>query len=78
MGMIFLEQMVVQLARKIYTHMVTLQTMDIIFYEAQRQGRFSFYLTTNGEEAINIATAAALSPEDVVFTQVDVIKDDTS
>ncbi|KAL2610880.1 hypothetical protein R1flu_022572 [Riccia fluitans] len=64
-----LPEMDVKLAREIYSHMVTLQTMDVIFYEAQRQGRFSFYMTTNGEEAINIATAAALSPQDVVFTQ---------
>lgn len=53
-----------------YTDMVTLQTMDTIFYEAQRQGRISFYLTTIGEEAINIATAAALSIDDHVFPQV--------
>ncbi|KAG6546005.1 hypothetical protein Mapa_012668 [Marchantia paleacea] len=64
-----LPQMDAKLATKIYRNMVTLQTMDVIFYEAQRQGRFSFYLTTNGEEAINIASAAALSPQDVVFTQ---------
>ncbi|KAL3682093.1 hypothetical protein R1sor_000115 [Riccia sorocarpa] len=64
-----LPQMDAELARKIYSHMVSLQTMDLIFYEAQRQGRFSFYMTTHGEEAINIATAAALSPEDVLFTQ---------
>lgn len=50
--------------------MVALQTMDTIFYEAQRQGRISFYVTTNGEEAINIASAAALSIDDVIFPQV--------
>lgn len=50
--------------------MVTLQTMDNIFYEAQRQGRISFYVTTVGEEAINIASAAALSMDDVIFPQV--------
>lgn len=50
--------------------MVTLQVMDTIFYEAQRQGRISFYLTSNGEEAINIASAAALTSDDVVFPQV--------
>ncbi|CAN0902975.1 2-oxoisovalerate dehydrogenase subunit alpha 2, mitochondrial [Linum grandiflorum] len=44
---------------KMYTDMVKLQTMDTIFYEAQRQGRISFYVTTTGEEAINIASAAA-------------------
>lgn len=50
--------------------MVTLQIMDSIFYEAQRQGRISFYLTTMGEEAINIASAAALDDSDVIFSQV--------
>jgi 2-oxoisovalerate dehydrogenase E1 component alpha subunit len=54
-----------------YNDMVALQTMDTIFYEAQRQGRISFYVTTNGEEAINIASAAALSMDDVIFPQVD-------
>lgn len=53
-----------------YSNMVTLQTLDAIFYEAQRQGRISFYLTTIGEEAINIASAAALTSEDFVFPQV--------
>ncbi|KAH6800062.1 thiamine diphosphate-binding fold superfamily protein [Perilla frutescens var. hirtella] len=43
--------------------------MDTIFYEAQRQGRLSFYLTSTGEEAINIATAAALSPHDIILPQ---------
>lgn len=50
--------------------MVTLQTMDTIFYEAQRQGRISFYVTAAGEEAINIASAAALKIDDIVFPQV--------
>lgn len=53
-----------------YENMVTLQVMDTIFYEAQRQGRISFYVTTNGEEAINIASAAALSSDDLIFPQV--------
>lgn len=53
-----------------YNDMVTLQVMDTIFYEAQRQGRISFYLTSIGEEAINIASAAALSLDDIVLPQV--------
>lgn len=56
-------------AVKMYENMVTLQVLDTIFYEAQRQGRISFYLTSTGEEAINIATAAALTPDDVVLPQ---------
>ncbi|KAL0350392.1 UNVERIFIED_CONTAM: 2-oxoisovalerate dehydrogenase subunit alpha 2, mitochondrial [Sesamum radiatum] len=56
-------------AVKMYKDMVTFQTMDTIFYEAQRQGRISFYVTANGEEAINIASAAALRMDDIVFPQ---------
>ncbi|KAK4256808.1 hypothetical protein QN277_006486 [Acacia crassicarpa] len=63
------EQVSMETAVKMYDNMVTLQTMDTIFFEAQRQGRISFYLTTNGEEAINIASAAALSMEDLIFPQ---------
>lgn len=59
-----------RLAVRMYEQMATLQVMDHIFYEAQRQGRISFYLTSVGEEAINIASAAALSPDDVVLPQV--------
>ena len=33
------------------------------------QGRFSFFMTSNGEEATAIGSAAALSPEDHVFSQ---------
>ncbi|XP_020246300.1 2-oxoisovalerate dehydrogenase subunit alpha 2, mitochondrial isoform X3 [Asparagus officinalis] len=58
-----------ELGVKMYSQMVTLQIMDAIFYEAQRQGRISFYLTCNGEEAINIASAAALTNDDIVFPQ---------
>lgn len=48
--------------------------MDTIFYEAQRQGRISFYLTSSGEEAISVASAAALHSDDVVLAQVNEIK----
>ncbi|KAL1533548.1 3-methyl-2-oxobutanoate dehydrogenase (2-methylpropanoyl-transferring) [Salvia divinorum] len=56
-------------AARMYESMLSLQIMDTIFYEAQRQGRLSFYLTSTGEEAINIATAAALSPDDIILPQ---------
>jgi 2-oxoisovalerate dehydrogenase E1 component alpha subunit len=56
-------------AVKIYKTMVTLQTVDTIFYEAQRQGRFSFYMTSSGEEATAVGSAAALTLDDVVFSQ---------
>ncbi|KAE8655916.1 2-oxoisovalerate dehydrogenase subunit alpha 2 [Hibiscus syriacus] len=58
-----------EIAVKMYSNMATLQILDTIFYEAQRQGRISFYVTTIGEEAINIASAAALKSDDIVFPQ---------
>ena len=52
-----------------YQHMVRLQVLDTIFYDAQRQGRISFYMTCTGEESIHIGSAAALSPEDLIYAQ---------
>lgn len=56
-------------ALRIYKTLISLQAVDSIFYEAQRQGRFSFYMTSNGEEATAVGTAAALSMDDVMFSQ---------
>ncbi|XP_076926628.1 2-oxoisovalerate dehydrogenase subunit alpha 2, mitochondrial-like [Bidens hawaiensis] len=64
-----LEHMSKDIALKVYSGMVTLNTMDKFFYEAQRQGRLSFYLTSFGEEAINLASAAALNYDDIVLAQ---------
>ncbi len=47
--------------------MLTLNAMDMIMYEAQRQGRISFYMTNYGEEATHLGSAAALTLDDVVF-----------
>ncbi|XP_044474493.1 2-oxoisovalerate dehydrogenase subunit alpha 1, mitochondrial-like isoform X2 [Mangifera indica] len=63
------EEVSKEVALKMYNAMVTLQMMDSIFYEAQRQGRISFYLTSMGEEAISIASAAALSSDDCILPQ---------
>jgi 2-oxoisovalerate dehydrogenase E1 component alpha subunit len=52
-----------------YTAMARLQVMDTLFFEAQRQGRFSFYMTAAGEEAATVGSAAALAPTDPVFAQ---------
>lgn len=52
-----------------YKHMVELQFIDEIFYNAQRQGRISFYMTNTGEEASAIGSASALEEGDVIFTQ---------
>ncbi|KAI8812176.1 thiamine diphosphate-binding protein [Cladochytrium replicatum] len=57
------------LCLKIYKDMLTLNAMDTILYEAQRQGRISFYMTNYGEEATHMGSAAALSLDDMVFGQ---------
>lgn len=62
------------MAQKMYEQMVALQVLDSVFYNAQRQGRFGFYATCTGEEALNIACAAALRDNDSVFPQVIELK----
>ncbi len=52
-----------------YKMMLKLNAMDMIFYDAQRQGRISFYMTSFGEEATHIGSASALKPQDVVYSQ---------
>lgn len=54
---------------KMYKKMVRLELMDNVLNMAQRQGRISFYMTTSGEEAINIGSASALKDKDIVFGQ---------
>jgi hypothetical protein len=53
--------------------MLTLNAMDVILYEAQRQGRISFYMTSYGEEATHMGSAAAMTKEDVIFGYVSFI-----
>ena len=52
-----------------YRAMKTLNIMDSVMYDAQRQGRISFYMTNYGEEASHIGSAAALDDRDLVFGQ---------
>jgi len=54
---------------KIYETMVLNAEADEIFNMAQRQNRISFYMTSKGEEAQSVATAAALSDSDLIFPQ---------
>ncbi|EFA85549.1 3-methyl-2-oxobutanoate dehydrogenase [Heterostelium album PN500] len=58
-----------ELVTKMYKQMLLLNTMDSIFYDVQRQGRISFYMTSFGEEAIHIGSAQALSMDDTIFAQ---------
>ncbi|ETV68406.1 hypothetical protein H257_15577 [Aphanomyces astaci] len=53
----------------LYKNMVRLNQMDNVFYDAQRQGRISFYMTAFGEEGTLFGSAAAIKPRDMVFAQ---------
>ncbi|KAL1632164.1 hypothetical protein SLS56_003898 [Neofusicoccum ribis] len=52
-----------------YKNMLTVSIMDLIMFDAQRQGRLSFYMVSAGEEGIAVGSAAALRPDDVIFAQ---------
>lgn len=47
--------------------MTLLTKFDKIMYEAQRQGRISFYMTNHGEVAAQFGSAAALDPHDLIY-----------
>jgi TPP-dependent pyruvate/acetoin dehydrogenase alpha subunit len=55
--------------KRVHQQMIRLREMDTIFQNSQRQGRFSFYMTCRGEEAIPFGAATALEPQDVVLAQ---------
>ncbi|PWN43393.1 putative 2-oxoisovalerate dehydrogenase alpha subunit mitochondrial precursor [Ceraceosorus guamensis] len=56
-------------AVRMYRTMLLLPTLDVILYASQRQGRVSFWMTSTGEEASIVGSAAALSDTDEVFAQ---------
>ena len=47
--------------------MIMLNKLDTVMYEAQRQGRISFYMQNHGEIAAQLGSAHALDPKDLVF-----------
>jgi 2-oxoisovalerate dehydrogenase E1 component subunit alpha len=53
--------------RKMLTDMKTVRVFDDRMYRAQRQGKTSFYMKCTGEEAIAVAAANAMDPEDMHF-----------
>lgn len=53
----------------LYRNMRLLSVMDSILYDAQRQGRISFYMTSFGEEGVHFGSASAFTPDDVIFMQ---------
>jgi len=54
---------------KMMETMVNVNEFDRVFYDAQRQGRLSFYFTNRGEEAQAVGSAAALAGTDWVWPQ---------
>eukprot|EP01083_Nonionella_stella_P003425 9829_1 len=54
---------------EMYRTRVRLNTVDDIYYDSQRQGRISFYMTNTGEEGCAVGSAEPLSQEDVIYTQ---------
>ncbi len=56
-------------ALKIFNTMHYIRVLDERMVGAQRQGRISFYLASTGEEAASVASAAALSDDDIIMSQ---------
>ena len=54
---------------KMYADMVTVSIMDLIMFDAQRQGKISFYMVSAGEEGICVGSSSALRNDDPVFAQ---------
>ena len=54
---------------KLYKDMLFISVMDLIMFDAQRQGRLSFYMVSAGEEAVSVGSSSVLDREDVVFCQ---------
>lgn len=86
-----LSQLLQSVVRQANLGLSIVSIMDVIMFEAQRQGRLSFYMVCQshififdfperylliysgqvsaGEEGISVGSAAALTPDDVVFAQ---------
>lgn len=58
-----------ELALKMFSTMQFIRVLDERMIAAQRQGRISFYLSSLGEEAASIGSAAALQFEDMIMSQ---------
>ena len=52
-----------------YATMHTVMAFDATFYRLARAGYLSFYMQNNGEEALQVGSAAAWRGEDVLFFQ---------
>ncbi|KFA50924.1 hypothetical protein S40293_02470 [Stachybotrys chartarum IBT 40293] len=54
---------------ELYKNMLFVSVMDLIMFDAQRQGRVSFYMVSAGEEAVSVGSTSVLDHEDVIFCQ---------
>ncbi|KAH6981315.1 thiamine diphosphate-binding protein [Ilyonectria sp. MPI-CAGE-AT-0026] len=54
---------------RLYKDMLFISIMDLIMFDAQRQGRLSFYMVSAGEEAVSVGSSSVLDREDVMFCQ---------
>lgn len=54
---------------KLYKDMVMVSILDLIMFDAQRQGKISFYMVSAGEEGICVGSSSALRDDDPVFAQ---------
>lgn len=54
---------------EVFKCMNLLSKFDHVMYEAQRQGRISFYMQNQGETAAQLGSALALDPRDIVYAQ---------
>ena len=55
--------------QKMYRTMVMMNEADVVYNQAQRQSRISFYMTQLGEEAAGVGSAAAIKSHDMIFPQ---------
>ena len=53
--------------KKMYKTMVMMNEADVVYNQAQRQSRISFYMTQLGEEAAGVGSAAAVKDHDMIF-----------
>lgn len=55
--------------KRMFKTMVMINEADVVFNQAQRQSRISFYMTQLGEEAAGVGSAAGVKDHDLIFPQ---------
>lgn len=53
----------------IHRTILQVEEFDSVFHGLQRKGKISFYMENTGEEGLQVASAAALEPNDMIFPQ---------